>query len=199
MNILQVNASARIEGSSSTKLADAITAHLRALHPESTLKIADLARASVTPLDETAVQARFLQPDARTPTQTARMAKDDAVVEQFLAADVIVLGVPMYNFNIPAQLQHWIDAIVRPGTTFRYTDKGPIGLTTGKTVYIGLTSGGFHRGTASDIPAGYLRYILGFIGISDVRLVYAEGMTRGVDAASKAFEAAAAEIIALVG
>lgn len=197
MNILQINASAKTSGSTSTRLADSITARLQALHPDAAVAVRTLAQQPVTPLDETAVQARFLPAEQRSAAQSARMAEDDAVVAEFIAADIIVIAAPMYNFNIPAQLQHWIDAIVRPGATFRYTPTGPVGLVAGKTVYVALTSGGAHRGTVADIPARYLTHILGFLGITDVHTVYAENMSRGPELVSQAFAQADAEIMGI--
>ncbi len=115
-----------------------------------------------------------------------------------LAADVIVIGAPMYNFNISAHLKNWIDAIVRPGVTFRYTETGPVGLVSGKTVHIALTRGGVYRGTPADIPVQYLTQVFAFIGVTDVQFVYAEGMSRGPDMVDKAFRDADAQIARLV-
>lgn len=154
----------------------------------------------MTPLDETAVQARFLPAEQRSAAQIAGMAEDDAVVAEFLAADIVVIAAPMYNFNIPAQLQHWIDAIARPGATFRYIPTGPISLFAGKKVYVALTRSGAHRGTVADIPARQLTHILGFLGITDVHTVhtvYAENMARGPELVAQAFAQADAEILGI--
>ena len=112
---------------------------------------------------------------------------------------MLVLGVPMYNFGVPVQLKAWIDAIARAGVTFRYTANGPEGLLKGKKVYLALARGGIYRDTPSDAQAPYLKNVLGFLGMTDVELIYAEGLGMGEEAVSKAFAAAAAEIGELVG
>ena len=149
MNILQVNSSARIEGSHSTKLANALVERIRADNPGATLTVRDLSRTPHPPLDEATLQALFTPADKRTPEQAARVALDDALIAEIQAADVVVLGVPMYNFGVPAQLKNWIDAISRAQVTFRYTANGPEGLLKGKKVYVALTRGGKYRNTPS--------------------------------------------------
>ena len=118
------------------------------------------------------------------------------VVEE-LDADVLVLGVPMYNFGISSQLKNWIDAIARARVTFRYTEQGPEGLLTGKTVYAVLTRGGVHRDQPSDTIVPYLRTLLGFLGMTDVHFIYAEGLALGPEAHAKALTEARAEIARL--
>ena len=105
----------------------------------------------------------------------------------------------MYNFGIPVQLKAWIDAIARAGVTFRYTATGPEGLLKGKTVILALARGGIYRDTPNDSQVPYLKSVLGFLGITDVRCVYAEGLSMGEEAAAKGFAQAEAEIEALVG
>jgi len=197
MNILQINASARREGANSTRVADAITARLRAADPGASLTLRDLAATPQPVLDEAALGALFTPAAQRTPEQAARVALDDALIAEVQAADVIVLGVPMYNFGVPAQLKHWIDAIARNGVTFRYTANGPEGLLGGKKAYIGLARGGRYRGTDTDSQVPYLRTILGFLGIVDVTFVYAEGLNMGEDAARQGFAEAEAQIAAI--
>ncbi|MBB2696995.1 FMN-dependent NADH-azoreductase [Rhizobium phaseoli] len=198
MKILQINSSARIDGSASSAVADAIVRHLRRIDPDAVVQIKNLARDPVQPLDELAVATRMLPPDARTPDQTARALEDERHVVELLAADIIVIGAPMYNFNIPSQLKNWIDAVAKPGATFRYTETGPIGLVKGKKAIIALTRGGFYRETPADTPAQYLRYMLGFLGITDVQFIYAEGMARGPEMTAKAFRDADEQILNLV-
>lgn len=197
MRILQINASARTEGSNSTRLADAITAKLRAAHPDAVLEVRDLARDPHPMLDEAALGALFTAPGERSPEQAARVALDDAVIAQLQSADAIVLGVPMYNFGTPVQLKAWIDAIARAGVTFRYTENGPQGLVNGKKVYVALARGGLYRGTPADTQVPYLQSVLGFLGMTDIEFVYAEGLAMGQDSAAKALEDAHAQIEAL--
>ncbi|MFO1339592.1 MAG: NAD(P)H-dependent oxidoreductase [Burkholderiaceae bacterium] len=202
MKILQVNSSARVfendQGSHSTRLANELSGRLLAAHPAAALTVRDLARQPHPVLDETALGALFTPAEARTPEQAARVALDDALIAEIQAADVVVLGVPMYNFGVTAQLKNWIDAIARARVTFQYTEKGPVGLLTGKTVYAVLTRGGVHRGTERDSQVPYLQAVLGFLGMSDVRFVYAEGLAMGPDAEAQALAAARAEIDALL-
>src|SRR5690606_12327549 len=117
MKILQINASARSNGANSTRVADAITARLQALHPDATGPLRDLARDPHPVLDEPALKALFTPAEQRTTEQAARVALDDALIAQVQAADAIVIGVPMYNFGTPIQLKAWIDAIARAGVT----------------------------------------------------------------------------------
>lgn len=194
MNILQINGSARAEGANSTKVADDIVARLQAANPGATLSVRDLARNPHPALDEAALGALFTPGDQRTPEQAARVALDDALIAQVQAADVIVLGVPMYNFGISAQLKNWIDAIARAGVTFRYTENGPEGLLKGKKVYVAFARGGRYRGTAADTQTPYLKNVLGFLGLTDVRFAYAEGLAMGPEAAAQGFADAQADI-----
>jgi FMN-dependent NADH-azoreductase len=197
MNILQINASARRD-SESARLADAIVARLTQNEAATVLNSRSLASNPLPALDETALQALFTPESQRTPQQAARVAQDDALIAEVQAADVVVLGVPMYNFGIPVQLKNWIDAIARARVTFTYTENGPVGLLTGKTVYVALTRGGVYRDTPNDVQVPYLKQVLGFLGMTDVRFVYAEGLAMGEEAASAAVERAQAEIEALV-
>lgn len=194
MNILQINASARSEGAQSTRLAERIVERVRERDPSARVVVRDLARNPHPMLDEPALQALFTPAESRTPEQAARVALDDALIAEVQAADVVVLGVPMYNFTISTQLKNWLDAIARARVTFRYTENGPEGLLTGKTVYVALARGGAYRDTAADTQVPYLKTILGFLGMTDVRFIYAEGLAAGEAAAEQAFAAAETEI-----
>jgi len=194
MNILQINGSARVDGSNSTRVADAITARLLARHPEASVTLRDLAREPHPVLDEAALGALFTPAEQRSPAQAARVALDDALIAQLKQADVIVLGVPMYNFGVSVQIKSWIDAIARAGQTFRYTANGPEGLVTGKKVYIGLARGGIYRDTPNDSQVPYLKGVFGLMGMTDVEFIYAEGVNMGPERASAAFDEVAAQI-----
>lgn len=199
MKILQINSSARSAGSNSTRVADAIVRRLQEKTPAAVVEVRDLARNPHPVLDEAALGALFTPADQRTPEQAARVALDDALIAQVQAVDVIVLGVPMYNFGVPVQFKTWIDAIARAGITFRYTENGPVGLVSGKTVYVGLARGGLYRDTPADSQVPYLKSVLAFLGMTDVHFVFAEGLSLGGDSADKAFSNAEAEIRALIG
>ncbi|HBI84623.1 MAG TPA: FMN-dependent NADH-azoreductase [Alcaligenaceae bacterium] len=197
MNILQINTSARTAQSNSTQVANAVTARLLAKHPGSSVVVRDLAANPHPVLDETALSALFTPADQRTAEQAARVALDDALIAQVQSVDTIVLGVPMYNFAISVQLKAWLDAIARAGVTFRYTDKGPEGLLKNKKVYVALARGGLYRDTPADSQVPYLKMILGFLGMTDVTFIYAEGLAMGPDSVTKAFADADAQIAAI--
>ncbi len=198
MNILQVNSSARTDGSHSTKLANALVERIRQENSTATVTVRDLARAPHPPLDESALAALFTPASQRTPVQDARVAQDDDLIAEIAAADVVVLGVPMYNFGVSAQLKNWIDAISRAQVTFRYTSSGPEGLLKGKKVYVALTRGGQYRNTPSDSQVPYLQTILGFLGMTDVNFVYAEGLAMGPEALQNGLASAQSQIEELV-
>lgn len=197
MNILQINASARSNGSQSTLLASEVVARLLDAHPEATHVVRDLARNPIPVLDEAALGALFTPAEQRTAEQAARVAIDDAAIAEIQAADIVVLGVPMYNFSVPVQLKAWIDAISRARVTFTYTEKGPQGLLIGKKVYVVLARGGLYRDTAADTQVPYLRTVLTFLGMKDVEFIYAEGLSMGEEAAAKAIADARREIEAI--
>ncbi len=190
MNILQINSSARVDGSHSTRLARDIVARLRLANPGARLTVRDLAATPHPQLDQHALTALFAPEDQRTAEQAARVAQDDALIAELQAADVVVLGVPMYNFGVSAQLKNWIDAVSRAKVTFRYTATGPEGLLKGKKVYVALTRGGIYRNTPSDSQVPYLKTVLGFLGMSDLQFVYAEGLAMGAEAERAALASA---------
>lgn len=190
MNILQINSSARSAQSHSSRLAADIVARLRGQHPQAGLVLRDLGHEPHPELGEAALQALFTPAANRTPEQAARVALDDARIVELQAADVVVLGVPMYNFGVPAQLKNWIDAIARAGVTFRYGENGAEGLLTGKKVFVALTRGGLYRNTPADTQVPYLRTVLGFLGMTDVEFVYAEGLAMGADSEQAALAGA---------
>ena len=194
VNILQVNSSARRDASQSTRLATRLVDRLRQQAPDSKLTVRDFNDAPHPVLDEAALTALFTPADQRTPEQAARVAQDDALIAELQAADVVVLGVPMYNFGVPAALKNWIDAISRAGVTFRYSEKGPEGLLKGKKVYVALTRGGQYRNTPADTQVPYLKTVFAFLGLTDVQFVYAEGLAMGADAERNAIASAHEQI-----
>ncbi|MBZ8142334.1 FMN-dependent NADH-azoreductase [Rubrivivax gelatinosus] len=195
MNILQINTSPRREANS-TRLANDVVASLLAAHPGASVTLRDLGTKPHPMLDEAALGALFTPAEQRTPEQAARVALNDELIAELQAHDLIVIGVPMYNFGVPVQLKNWIDAVARAGVTFRYGASGPEGLVKGKRVILALARGGIHRDTAHDQQLPYLKTVLGFLGITDVRPVYAEGLNMGPEAAARGFEQAQADIAA---
>lgn len=202
MNILQVNSSARPyangTGSFSTRLADELVQGLRRAEPGARLTLRDLSQAPHPALDEATLQALFTPPEARSAEQAERVALDDGLIAEIQAADVVVLGVPMYNFGVSTQLKNWIDAISRARVTFRYTEQGPEGLLRGKTVYVVTTRGGIHRDQPSDTVVPYLKTVLGFLGMTDLRFIYAEGLGLGAQAEARGLAEARAQIAQLL-
>jgi FMN-dependent NADH-azoreductase len=194
VNVLQIKSSARRDASQSSRLADRIVQRLREAAPEARVAVRDHGAEPQPVLVEAALGALLTPPDRRTTEQSARVALDDALIEQVRAADVLVLGVPMYNFGVPVQLKNWIDAVSRAGATFRYTERGPEGLLKGKTVYVALARGGLYRGTAADTQVPYLKTVLGFLGMTDVRFVYAEGLNLGDEAQRQGIASALQQI-----
>jgi FMN-dependent NADH-azoreductase len=193
MNILQINSSVRGGASESTRVAGAIVAKLVAANPGAKVTVRDLAANPHPALDDAALGALFTPADQRTAIQAARVALDDALIAQAQAADVIVLGAPMYNFGLSVQLKTWFDALLRAGVTFKYTESGPVGLLTGKKVYVATARGGIYPADA-DPQVPHIRQLLGFVGLSDVTFVYSSGMAMGPDAVAKGQAEADAQI-----
>ncbi|ETX15379.1 FMN-dependent NADH-azoreductase [Roseivivax halodurans JCM 10272] len=168
-HILRIDASARREGSISRRLSDRIVAHLA---PE-TVTHRDLAQP-LPLIDEAWIGANFTPEVDRTDAQRKALSLSDALIDEVRAADTLVIGLPIYNFGVPAGFKAWIDLVARAGVTFRYTEAGPEGLLTGKRAVIAVTSGGTETGSEIDFATGYVRHMLSFIGITDVEMVSAD-------------------------
>jgi len=167
MNILHIDSSILGEGSASRALTREVVAQLTKTHPEAQVAYLDLAAEELPHLSQRSL--------ARSDASEA--ARNAAALEQFLGADVLVIGAPIYNFSIPSQLKAWIDRISVAGKTFRYTANGPEGLAGGKQVVIAMTRGGVAGADArGEFGESYLRFLFGFLGIHDVRVVRAEGL-----------------------
>ena len=174
--ILQLNASILSDNGQSSRLANEFVAALRKEEPDAKLILRDLARDPVPHLDADRFGAFIAKPEARTLKQDAFVAYSDGLIAELKQADVIVLGLPMYNFGVPSMLKAYFDHVARAGVTFNYTATGPVGLLTGKKVYIFATRGGMYVGTPRDTQTGYVRDFLAFLGMTDVEFVYAEGL-----------------------
>lgn len=198
MKILQINTSARSNGSESTRLADLIVKGFAAKNPAAVVMRHDLASKPLLLLDESTLNALNTPAEQRTPEQAARVAVDNALIAELQAAEMVVIGAPMYNFSVTVQLKSWFDAIARAQVTFRYTESGPEGLLTGKKVYVALTRGGLHQNAPTDTQVPYLKTMLGFLGMTDVQFVYAEGLGLGPEAVLKARASAEAQIDAIL-
>ena len=178
--ILQLNASILSGHGQSSQLASDFVAQLDA----DDVIVRDLASDPVPHLDAERFGAFIAKPETRTLKQDALLAYSDGLIKELKRADVIVLGLPMYNFGLPSTLKAYFDHVARAGVTFRYTEKGPVGLLTGKKAYVFATRGGYYQGTAKDTQTAYVRDFLAFLGITDVEFVYAEGLA--ISEASKA-------------
>ena len=174
MRILQIKSSVFNGNGQSSRLADEFVARLREQHPDVKLNQRDLVADPVPHLDGARAGAFFAKPEERTPEQRAVIAYSDALIDELRRADVLVLGLPMYNFGVPSQLKAWFDHLARAGETFKYTEKGPVGLLTGKKAYVFAARGGLYGDNHSQ--SEFVRQFLGFIGITDVEFVYAEGL-----------------------
>jgi FMN-dependent NADH-azoreductase len=181
--LLQLNSSINAGSGESSKLTNEFVASWKARNPGAKVVVRELARNPVPHLTAERFQAFLAKPEARSAEQQEVVAFSDALIEELRRADVIVLGLPMYNFGIPSMLKAYFDHIARAGVTFRYTEKGPVGLLTGKKVYVFAARGGRYAGTPLDTQTTYLRDFLRLLGITDVEFVYAEGLA--ISAASK--------------
>ena len=196
MNILQINSSLRGTQSESTREANAIVAKVAAANPGATVTVRDLGAHPHPVLDEAALGALFTPADQRTAEQAARVALDDALIAEAQAANVIVIGAPMYNFGMPIQLKAWFDAIARAGVTFRYTENGPEGLLKNKKVYVATARGGIYPQDA-DPQVPHIRMLLNFLGLTDHEFIYSAGQAMGPEAAAKGQAEADAAVAAL--
>jgi FMN-dependent NADH-azoreductase len=192
MTILQIKSSLFSTGGQSSQLADEYVARRLAADRSAQVVVRDLARDPVPHLTAERFQSFLAQPEARTAEQQVVAAYSDGLIDELRAADTIVLGLPMYNFGVPSTLKSYFDHIARAGQTFRYTEKGPVGLLTGKKAIVFATRGGLYAGTPLDSQTDYVRAFLAFLGITDVKFVYAEGLAMGD--AKKQFALAEARI-----
>lgn len=187
-NVLVIKSSILSNYSQSNILADFFVEQWKQEHPADVIIVRDLATNPVPVLDGELVGA--MRPSGQELTQRQKQAVElsDSLIEELKNADVIVMGVPMYNFNISTQLKNYFDLIARAGVTFRYTEKGPEGLITGKKAYILTSRGGIHKDTPTDLVVPYLKLFLGFIGITEIDFVFQEGIAYGPEASQKALE-----------
>ncbi|WP_208347202.1 FMN-dependent NADH-azoreductase [Pseudaestuariivita rosea] len=184
-NILRIDASARTKSSVSRKLTDDIIGRFSA----DQITVRDLAETPLPHVDEQWVEANFTPADNRTGAQKQLLAQSDQLVSELQAADTIVIGLPIYNFGVPASMKAWIDLVARVGVTFQYSEQGPKGLLKGKRAIVAVTSGGTKVGSDIDFATGYLRHVLGFLGITDVTFVQADQLAISPEETIKEAEA----------
>jgi len=202
MKLLHIDSSALGGNSVSRELTRRVVAQWKAAHPHTKVESLDLAVDAPNHLNADSLGFRLgVGAQGLTEVQRRENEISERLVSQFLAADVVVIGAPLYNFSIPTQLKAWLDRIAQAGRTFTYTDKGPVGLAGGKTVIVASSRGGMYFGNpameAIEHQESYLKAIFGFMGITDVRFVRAEGVAMGDAARQEALDAAVATIEAL--
>jgi FMN-dependent NADH-azoreductase len=194
VKVLEITASGRNDGSVSRMLSADLVGALEERHGSIELTRRELNRG-LPFVDEAWINANFTAPDERTAEQRDRLAESDALVAELKAADVVVIGSPMYNFGVPAALKAWIDMVARARLTFRYTENGPQGLLKGKKAYVIIASGGVPVDSAVDFATPYLRHALGFIGITDVEVIAADQLNSRADESIDAARMRIAELI----
>ncbi|MCB1713879.1 MAG: NAD(P)H-dependent oxidoreductase [Candidatus Competibacteraceae bacterium] len=177
--ILQINSSLFAEQGVSSTLADQFVQGWLEREPDSQLQKRDLSAQPVPHLDSDRLSALMTPAEQRSPAQQAMVDYADELINEVQQADVLVLGLPMYNFSVPSTVKAWFDHIARAGVTFRYTDNGPEGLLHGKKAYVFTTRGGRHRNRPEDNQVPLVATFLAFLGITDVEFIYAEGLNMG--------------------
>ena len=190
-SVLRIDASARTQGSVTRELTDHI---LRRIGDDVPVVTRDLAQG-LPLIDETWIGANFTPADDRSDAQREALALSDTLIAEVQAADTLVIGVPIYNFGVPAALKAWVDLVARAGVTFKYEEYGPKGLLEGKRAILAVASGGTEAGSDIDFATKYFKHVLAFIGITDVTIVAADRMAIDAEgtlaAAHKSVEALA--------
>lgn len=190
MKVLHIDSSSTGDASVSRRLTAALVRELQEQNPAAQVSYLDLAENAPAHLGGELLQALRPAPGhVVAESVQEELARTEAMLTDFLDADVVVLGAPMYNFSVPSQLKAWIDRLAQPGRTFRYTASGPEGLAGGKKVFIVSSRGGMYAGTSLeslDHQESYLRAVFGFFGITDVEILRAEGVAMGPEALDRA-------------
>lgn len=179
--LLQLKTSLFSDQGASSQLASEFVHSWRNRHADAKLVVRDLAREPVPHLNAERLRAFATPAEQRTPEQQTVTNYSDALIAELRQADVVVLGLPMYNFGIPSSLQAYFDHVARAGISFRYTAEGPIGLLGDKQVYVFATRGGRHAGTATDSETAQVRAFLSLLGMNKVEFIYAEGLNLDAD------------------
>jgi FMN-dependent NADH-azoreductase len=189
-NILVVTASIFGQNGQSSQLVERTLTQLRQTYGDIRITTRDLAAEPVPHLDASRFGAFLASAEDRDGDQQRVVDYSNSLIHEISDADIIVIGVPMYNFGIPSGLKAYFDHIARAGVTFRYTENGPVGLLEDRPVYVLAARGGIYAGTPNDSQTPYLRSFLGFLGLKDVHFVFAEGLNLGDEQKEKALRAA---------
>lgn len=190
--VLRIDASARHEGSVSRDLTDKVINHLKPDH----ILNRDLAKTPVPQVDQNWIDAAYTPVKDRNDDQKTALQQSDILVDELMTADTVVIGCPIYNFGVPAALKAWIDQIARVGVTFSYTADGVAGLLKDKRVLLIVTSGGTQVGSDIDFATGYMRHVMGFIGLTDVAIISADQLAIDPEAALKTAQQQITELAA---
>ena len=193
-NVLIIESSARQQDSFSRQLTRQFISQWQAAHPADQVTVRDLALAPVPHLDASLLGGWMKPEGQRNADEQISLQRSNELTDELLAADVLVLAAPMYNFAIPSTLKAWLDHVLRAGVTFKYTETGPQGLLVGKKAYVLTARGGLYAGSTSDHQEPYLRQVMAFIGIHDVTFIHAEGMNLGGDFQEKGLNQAKARL-----
>lgn len=200
MKVLAIKSGIFGDNSNSNTLVNSILQKLEAKHGDITVTTRDLV-AQPLPYFDAQVVGSIMEPaESRTTEQSEAVALSDAIIDEVKSADIIVLGMPMYNFGVTAQFKTWLDYLLRVGVTFHYTELGPEGMLSDKPVYVACARGGIHFEQPTDTQTPYLKITLGFIGLKDLRFAYAEGLAMGDEAKAQGisrFEEVTSEMVVI--
>lgn len=198
MKILHIDSSTTGEDSVTRELTAAIVAHLQAKAPDAQVERLDLEANPVPHLDVVTTGALRLPPEAQSDAMKAAAPAQLAYLQQFMGADVAVIGAPMYNFSVPSQLKAWLDRLGVPGVSFTYSETGPKGLAGNTRVIIASSQGGMYEaGDAAEHQESLLRVFFGFLGVTDLTIVRADKIGFGPEMRAASLAAAKAEIAKL--
>jgi FMN-dependent NADH-azoreductase len=192
--VLIIESSARQQDSVSRQLTQTFISQWQAAHPNDQITVRDLAVNPVPHLDINLLGGWMKPAGQRSDIEQISLERSNQLTDELLAADVLVMAAPMYNFAIPSTLKAWLDHVLRAGVTFKYTETGPQGLLSGKRAYVLTARGGIYAGSTADHQEPYLRQVMGFIGIHDVTFIHAEGMNLGGDFQEKGLNQANARL-----
>ncbi len=195
--ILQLNTSIHGDNGASSTLADNFVHQWQDRHGKSAVIRRDFSKSPIPHLDADTFSAAISPVGTRSRNQQTSAALADTLIQELLGADVLVIGLPMYNFGVPSSLKAWFDHVARAGTTFRYTADGPVPLLTNKRAYVFATRGGWYAGTERDTQAAYVKQFLSFLGIDNIEFVYAEGLSISEENRRTAVESATAHLAKL--
>lgn len=197
-NVLIIESSARQQDSISRQLTQQFISQWQAAHPADRITVRDVALNPVPHLDANLLGGWMKPSEQRNDDEQISLDRSNELTDELLAADVLVLAAPMYNFAIPSTLKAWLDHVLRAGVTFKYTPTGPQGLLTGKRAIMLTARGGIHTGASSDHQEPYLRQVMGFIGIHEVAFIHAEGVNLSGDFQEKGINHAKAQLAQVV-